>query len=143
MEKLNSIYRELYDAGVTMIDRALMFSGGAKSAVLRLNEGIYGVFIDSSQLTLSEETVCIAHEAGHIATGTTHAICSPYDDVARHEYRANKWAIKKLIPKDELEAAVRRGNVELWELAEEFGVTEDFIKKAANYYQRTIVIGFE
>lgn len=135
MGKLIEIYRELYDEGVALIDEPLAFSCGAKSAVLQLNKNVYGVFIDSSRLTITEETVCVAHEAGHIATGTTHAICSPYDVVARHEYHANKWAIKKLIPEDELNEAVRRGNTEVWELAEEFGVTEDFMAMAVYYYK--------
>ncbi|MEA4896164.1 MAG: ImmA/IrrE family metallo-endopeptidase [Oscillospiraceae bacterium] len=135
MEKLVEIYRELHDTGVTMIDRPLPFSAETKSAVLRLCDDKYGIFVDSSHLTMAEESVCIAHEAGHIATGSTHAVCSPYDVVARHEYRANKWAIKKLIPKDELDNAVRHGNTEVWELAEEFGVTEEFMIKAINYYK--------
>lgn len=109
MEKLTELYNELYEAGVALFDRRLSFSGGAESAVLRLESGDAGIFINSVQLTLAEETVCIAHEAGHIATGSTHALSSPYDLIDRHEYRANKWAIKKLVPKGELEKAMRQG----------------------------------
>ena len=42
--------------------------------------------------------------------------------------------VKKLIPKDELEEAVQSGMKTSWELAEYFGVTEDFMKKAVCYY---------
>lgn len=141
MEKLINLYRELYDSEVALIDTPLAFSSGSRSAVLCLNTGAYGIFIDSSSLTLSEEIVCIAHEAGHIATGSTHAVCSAFDVVARHECRANRWAIKKLIQKDELDAAVQRGYTELWELAEYFNVTEDFMKLAIEYYQNIMNCG--
>ncbi|MCD8322375.1 MAG: hypothetical protein LUC89_05765 [Oscillospiraceae bacterium] len=60
---------------------------------------------------------------------------SSYDLRQRHENRADKWAIKKLIPKDELEEIVAEGVTEPWELAEHFGVTEDFIRKAVRWYQ--------
>jgi hypothetical protein len=90
VEKLTKLYLELYEAGVALIDRPLTFSGGTKSAVLCLGNGESGIFLDSAQLTLAEETVCVAHEAGHIETGSTHALNSPYDLIERHEYRANK-----------------------------------------------------
>lgn len=52
----------------------------------------------------------------------------------KYERAADKWAIKKLIPKDELEAAFQKGITEVWELAEYFEVTEDFVRKAAKEY---------
>lgn len=47
----------------------------------------------------------------------------------KYENRANKWAIKKLIPEDELKQAILQGCREPWELAEYFGVTEAFYAK--------------
>ena len=35
---------------------------------------------------------------------------------------------------EDLDAAIAGGCTELWELAERFGVTEEFIKKAVCYY---------
>ena len=134
MEKLTDIYRELHDKGVLMFSRALSFSSGSRAACIEMN-GSYGLFVDITQLSsLADETVVVAHEAGHISTGSTHALSSPYDLIQRHEYRADKWAIKKLIPKDELEEAMSQGYTEPWDLAERFEVTEEFIKKAVAYY---------
>jgi len=39
-----------------------------------------------------------------------------------------------LIPVDDLDDAVAQGCTEVWELAERFGVTEDFVRKAVCYY---------
>ena len=52
----------------------------------------------------------------------------------KHENRADKWAIQRLIPLPELDAARADGHTELWELAEYFGVTEDFMRKAVCWY---------
>lgn len=43
--------------------------------------------------------------------------------------------LKKLIPKDELDEAVKKGCTEVWDLAEYFGVTEPFMLKAIEYYK--------
>ena len=52
----------------------------------------------------------------------------------KHENRADKWAIQRLIPLSELDAARAAGHTELWDLAEYFGVTEDMMRKALCWY---------
>ncbi len=107
---------------------------GEKAATLEIN-GQYGVFMDFGSIdTLAEETVIVAHEGGHICTGATHKVCSPYDLVEKHEYKANKWAIKRLIPADELDKAVADGHTSIYDLAEHFEVTEDFMRLAVCWY---------
>lgn len=39
-----------------------------------------------------------------------------------------------MIPVVDLDEAVAEGHTELWDLAEYFGVTEDFVKKAVCWY---------
>ena len=51
-----------------------------------------------------------------------------------HENRADKWAVKRIIPVDELDEAVADGYTEIWELAEKFGVPEPFMRKAVCLY---------
>ena len=60
-----------------------------------------------------QERVHLGHELGHCVTGSFYSI---------------------LVPVDALDAAIAAGCTELWELAERFEVTEDFIKKAVCYY---------
>ena len=81
-----------------------------------------------------QERVHLAHELGHCATGSFYNIYAAIDHRQRHENKANKWAIQKLIPVDDLDDAVAEGCHEIWELADRFGVTEDFIRKALCYY---------
>lgn len=81
-----------------------------------------------------EERVHLVHELGHCMTGSFYNIHAVRDCRQKHENRANKWAISLLIPVEELDEAVAMGCTEVWELAEHFGVTEDFIRKAVCWH---------
>lgn len=82
----------------------------------------------------AEERVHLGHELGHCITGSFYNRYSPYDCRQRHENKADKWAVKTLVPVSELDTAINEGLGEIWELADRFGVTEDFMKKAICYY---------
>lgn len=83
----------------------------------------------------SDEKVKLAHELGHCETGAFYNVYAKLDIRAKHERRADKWAIKKLVPEDELKEACKICT-NRWELAEYFGVTEDFMQKAMDYYSK-------
>ena len=89
---------------------------------------------DSVRDGAAQERVHLGHELGHCLTGSFYNRWSPYDTRLRHEHRADKWAIRKLVPVDSLDDAVADGCTELWALADRFGVTESFMKKAVCYY---------
>ena len=82
----------------------------------------------------AQERVHMIHEIGHCVTGSFYNRHTAIDSRQRHENRADKWAVRKLIPVDELDAAIAEGCTEVWELADRFGVTEEFIRKAVCYY---------
>lgn len=107
-----------------------------QSLSLMNNDGSCAVAIDPFGLnSTKDEKIRLAHELGHCVTGSFYNRYSNFDIKARSEYKADKWAIKKLIPKDELQAAFEQGYTEPWDLAEYFNVTEEFIIKAVNYYR--------
>ena len=81
-----------------------------------------------------QERVHLSHELGHCVTGSFYNIHAAVDHRQRHENRANKWAIQALIPVEALDDAIAEGCTEVWELAERFQVTEDFIRKAVCLY---------
>ena len=92
------------------------------------------IVMDSSKIpTSAEEKVILAHEVGHCETGAFYDENS-LELRSRCEYRADKWAVKMLIPKDSLSQALKSGITRTWELAEHFGVTEEFILKACRLY---------
>lgn len=82
----------------------------------------------------TQERVHLCHELGHCVTGSFYSVHTAIDCRQRHENKANKWAILTLIPVEQLDDAIAQGCTEVWELADRFGVTEDFVKKAVCYY---------
>lgn len=111
------------------------FDDETESLSVQFPDGSCAIAINPYQLSSwGDETVKLAHEIGHCETGAfynRHAAC---DIRRKHENRADKWAIKALIPEDELDAAVADGCTDMWALAERFGVTEDFMRKAVCWY---------
>lgn len=83
----------------------------------------------------ADEKEKVAHEVGHCETGSFYSPGEDHSIRQRYENRADKWAIKKLVPEDELKEAVSEGNTELWQLAEYFGVSESFMLKAVCLYK--------
>ena len=82
----------------------------------------------------AQERVHLSHEIGHCVTGSFYNIHAAVDHRQRHENRANKWANQALVPVEALDDAIAAGCTEVWELAERFQVTEDFIRKAVCLY---------
>lgn len=81
-----------------------------------------------------QERVHLSHELGHCVTGSFYNIYAAVDCRQRHENRADKWAVTTLIPVSDLDDAVADGCTEVWELAERFQVTEEFVRKAVCWY---------
>ena len=131
MEKLFEIYNELSQQGVKMYDCRI---DGSCAAVIEMH-GKYALFLDTEQVNPhAKERCAAAHEAGHIMPGATHHVCSPLQLIQQHENRADRWAIQKLIPPEELQTALDSGLTDMWELAERFDVTEDFMRKTCELY---------
>ncbi len=84
--------------------------------------------------TRNELRVRLAHELGHCVTGSFYNRFSPCDIRKLHENRADKFAVRTLIPEAALNEAVSQGCTEPWELADRFGVDEAFLKKAVCLY---------
>lgn len=139
MNSVLSLYGELQSNGISFFTWEL---DDEKSATIEMN-GKYGIFIDFDNIqTSAEELVIVAHEGGHAVTGSTHKVSSPYDLIEKHENIANRWAIKKLLPFDEMKAAMRTGHTEPHQLAEYFDVTEEFVHLATDYYRNACGLDF-
>lgn len=105
------------------------------SMSVMLEDGVCCIGMDKSvQDGGVQERVHLSHELGHCATGSFYNIYAAIECRQRHENRADKWAITHLVPVADLDEAIAAGCTEVWELAEHFGVTEDFIRKAVCYY---------
>ena len=128
--------RDLYalaeEQNIEVIETALPQNGSL--SVLdecgRCYIGIDESVMDGGALELTH----MGHELGHCLTGSFYSVHTAVDCRQRHENRADKWAISHLISVAELDEAVAQGCTEIWELAEHFDVTEQFMRKAVCYY---------
>ena len=80
------------------------------------------------------EIVHMAHELGHCLTGSFYNRHTRFDFRQRHENRADKWAVRQIISVEDLDTAIAAGYTEVWQLAEYFSVTEQFMRKAICLY---------
>lgn len=87
----------------------------------------------SDKLTGAAEVVALAHELGHCEYGGFYNYHSPYELRSRTEHRADRWAILRMIPLPELQEEIR-DNDNLWDLADHFNVTPEFMQKALRFY---------
>lgn len=132
MVQIPELYREAQQEHIAVLRYPLKQTG---SMSLMLPEGDCYIGMDDAVTDGSiRERIHLSHEMGHCITGSFYNIYAAADTRQRHENKADKWAIRRLIPVDQLDDAIACGHTELWDLAEYFGVTETFLKKAICYY---------
>lgn len=89
----------------------------------------------NDNLDFRERLSIIAEEIGHHETLADGTDISDYSDM-KLENRGRNWGRKKLVPIEELKAFIKnRESVEGYEIAEEFGVTDDYIKEVVSMYR--------
>lgn len=131
MVDLSTIYSDLEVREIKLFTQDIGFADAATIEA----DGKYGIFLDLSCFeSIPKYKTMLIHELGHCATGCTQQVSSPLDLIEKHEYKANKWAIEQYVPFEELQAAIRQGNTERWQLAEYFDIQDAFIEKALDYY---------
>ena len=115
-----------------------------REALSLMDDGVCYIAIDPFKLTSNlDEKAKLAHELGHCMTGSFYNEYAPLDERDRNEARANRWAIKQIVPFDALNDAVTNGVQELCELAECFDVSEEFIRQAIDYYTGPCGLSFQ
>ena len=108
---------------------------------IELPKSIKGLYYDNSiaiskRLSTNKERKCVlAEELGHYFTSIGDILNLKIENNRKQEIRARNWAIQKLVPFEELILAHQEGYVNVYELAEYFDVTEDFMREAILFYQ--------
>lgn len=132
MDQLTALYALACGQGISVYRFPLPETG---SLSIQDEAGRCSIGLDESAMeTSAEQTVHLAHEVGHCLTGSFYNRYAPCDLRQKHENRADRWAIRRLIDPARLYDALAAGITEPWELAEQFDVTESFMRKALRYY---------
>lgn len=126
------------------IDVDWFIMGETESFSTQLYDGSCAIAINPLKLCGEcDEAAKLAHELGHCETGSFYCKNSTMDERGRCEERANRWAIKKLLPFKEMEEAVKNGCIDTNELSEYFSVPEKMICDAIRYYTQTCGLKFK
>lgn len=126
--RLLQLYREADEAGIDVIWMSLRAD---RSMAIQIEDGSCAIGIDPWKMdTIAVETVCMGHELGHCSTGSFYNRWAACDVRKKHENKADKWAVNRLIPLDEFDQAIADGYSNISALADRFNVTEEFMQKA-------------
>lgn len=91
--------------------------------------------IDYKQISsTADEKVKLAHELGHCITKSFYSSKATADFIHNQENTADLWAIKTIIPKSNIDTALKNGIENVEQLADCFDVTKDYIEKALHFY---------
>lgn len=134
---INELYEIAQSSAIEVVNMDLPSNG---SVSVMATSGRCYIGMDKRIKTRAEERVHLAHELGHCVRGAFYNAHAPLDIRQKHENRADHWAMRKLIPPEDLLKAFKSGITESWDLAEEFDVTEDFLRKTVTYYQEQNLI---
>ncbi|WP_195543655.1 ImmA/IrrE family metallo-endopeptidase [Massiliimalia timonensis] len=133
MNDILELYREINNHDIIF---ELFSLNDTDSISIMDDHGACYIGMDPTRVhNLAEEKVTLAHEVGHCMTGSFYNRYSKLNDIEQKEHRADTWAVNKIIPFKKLEHAFQNGIVEVWELAEYFNVTEEFIYKSLAVYE--------
>ena len=130
--KTCELYQEASDDNIPVLLLDIPENG---SMCIQADGGQCFIGMDSSMIgDDAAHRVHLAHELGHCKTGAFYNRWAVRDVRQKYEHRADKWAIEKVIPETELDKAVADGCITIWDLADRFCVTEDFVRKAVCWY---------
>ena len=129
--KTTDLYQVADASGVPIIHMALP---ELRSVAISIgSSGVIGLD-NTRSMSTGEEQARLGHELGHCLYGGFYSRSSPFDVVERHEVRADRWYIKRAIPRNTLFQLLKEG-YDAWEIAEQLNTTEEYIRRAYYYYK--------
>ena len=133
MERYDRQASRLDDEGVEVNERVL--KGSKLQGLYVKEEGRPAVLVNPA-LSPREKYCVLAEEAGHHYR-TCGNIIDLSDARKRKQERAGRaWAYEHLLPLSDIARAWLSGIVTVWDLADHFEVTEDFLLVALEYYHQ-------
>lgn len=101
---------------------------------------LHGLLVDrriyiNANLPFQDSVQTLAEEIGHHETLAAGDI-SDYKNNPKLEAKGRRWGYSKLIPKDKLIDLVKhRERLSVYEIAEEFDVSNSYVEEAVNMYR--------
>ncbi|MDD7511019.1 MAG: ImmA/IrrE family metallo-endopeptidase [Peptostreptococcaceae bacterium] len=114
-----------YDQEIDIEERRMKNDGLYCDNVIWINEG----------LTNAEKMSIVAEEIGHYKTTSGDILNQNNIMNVKKELLARRWAYEKVIPLDALNMALADNITEIYDLAEHFEVTEEFMRECLRHYK--------
>lgn len=129
MTNIEDLEQEAANGGVS-VDRVSFHSDRLKGLYIDGN-----IAISSALKTSAEQVSVFAEELGHHYT-SCGCILSTTEPACRHqELIARQWAYDRLVGLDGIIQAYKRNCTNIFEMSEELGVTESFLREALDRYR--------
>lgn len=133
---VETLYSDLEQAGVDVLPASLCSFPAIASP-----RGY--IVMDSRRVTSSaQEREILIHEEGHFATNTFYQYDSPYTIRQHQENVATRWGYNKYFPLEAILDLMRAGYTESWQLAEQLGVSAEYVCDMLAYYQDACGVDF-
>lgn len=133
---IETLYEDLDELGVDVFSCPL-----SKFEAMAEPEGYLGVDYSKIQSEAQEREILI-HEEGHFATNTFYTYDSPFTIRQHQENIAIRHGYKKYYSLEKLLAAMEEGYTEVWDLAEHFGVSQEYVREMLAYYTGACGVDF-
>lgn len=99
--------------------------------------------INSAKIQSEEqEREILIHEEGHFATNTFYQLDSPYTVREHQENVASRYGYKKYYSVEKILLLMEDGYTEVWQLAEQFGVNQKYVREMLEYYTQVCNVDF-
>jgi hypothetical protein len=101
-----------------------------------INKGLYAdgcIWIREDLLT-KEKYCMLAEELGHYETSEGDILNQDIISNRKQELTARRWAYETIVPRELIENVVRNGYTEIWDIADQLDLDENFLKDALEYY---------
>lgn len=85
--------------------------------------------------TYIEEKCTLAEELGHYYMDSFYSLYADQNFIDKQEYRAKKWSYFTLVPYEKLKSALKNGINDIYQLADYFEVTIEYMRNAIEFYQ--------
>ena len=136
LSMLEQLYQAAENENVEIVPRAMNEN---ESFIIDINSHHF-IAVSKGIESQAKLITLLAHELGHYYTGYLYSADSPLQIRGRCEYRADAWAYKAMCPPERIRRAIKNSGGDLWEIAEELGLPEDFVAAAIEYYKGRGVI---
>lgn len=132
MSDIEDVYNEISRENIMLFNYAKL----DRPAALIENQYGAGMFINERLTeTTAQQKCAILHEYAHHATHATHSVHASSEIRTKDEYKAVKYAVHRWLPFEEIRQAMADGDIEIWQMAERFNMTEEAVRKALYIYQ--------